>query len=143
MRLHLRMGQILLPDVPGTDSARIHAAGAAATAIYSDRRQAYYIEQDFEQHSHPYESIIERLLSLQVRLPDLILAEGLKDSEYDKIEIMRRAVSEKSVVHHGRLLAVCTDLKLAVLDEKTEQFGLNDYKQITEFIIQYLENYTS
>ena len=136
-------GHDFKPDVPGTDSARIHAAGSFATVIYSNLRQAYYIEQNLEQDSCPYEEVIDRLLSLQVCLPDLILIEGLKNSKYDKIEIIRSAVSEKSVVHNGSLLAVCTDLEHAVADRSIKQFGLNDYEQIAEFIIQYLENHIS
>ncbi|MDO5573546.1 MAG: molybdopterin-guanine dinucleotide biosynthesis protein B [bacterium] len=126
-------GHDFIPDVPGTDSARMHAAGAGTTAIYSDRRQAYYIEQEESQ----FEMVKNRLLTLQKQPLDLILVEGLKNSDYDKIEIMRQAVSKETVVHGGRLLAVCADFT-ADLEQKLPHFGLTEYEQAARWMKRYI-----
>lgn len=137
-------GHDFTPDVPGTDSARIYGAGAYATAVYSDERQTYHTKQKQE----IFEAIRDRLVMLQDEPPELILVEGLKDSAYDKIEIMRREISQESVVHGGRVLAVCNDFEYSETDrvkdmdqvhiyEKMKQFGISDYEQTARFIIEH------
>lgn len=123
-------GHDFVPDVPGTDSARLHAAGAYATAIYSEERQVYYTEQK----NVSFEEIKNRLTALQKEPFDLLLVEGLKDSEYDKIEIMRKEISEQSAVHGGKLLAVCVDFDVCHAEK---QFSLDDHEQIAQYIIEH------
>ena len=43
---------------------------------------------------------------------DLILVEGLKDSRYPKIEVVRGAVSRRPVCDPSTLLAIMTDVPL-------------------------------
>ncbi len=122
-------GHDFIPDVSGTDSARIHSAGACATVIYSEERQAFYSEQ---KHMS-FEEIKERFFMLQKEPFDLLLVEGLKDSPYDKIEVMRKEIADQSAVHDGKLLAMCADFDTNNVCNK--QFWLEDYTSIAQFII--------
>lgn len=67
---------------------------------------------------------------------DLILVEGMKDSFYPKIEVVRKAVSTEAVSNpEGRFLIV-TDLEPSAFPEKTAGFGDIDLilKQIRNII---------
>ena len=62
-------------DVPGTDSWRHRAAGAFGTAVYSAGR--IFLTRE-------YEGADERLLCSAFPDADIILLEGLKDSDHPK-----------------------------------------------------------
>ncbi|MCI6092883.1 molybdopterin-guanine dinucleotide biosynthesis protein B [bacterium] len=85
-------------DVPGTDSYRIREAGAYGTAVFSKYRSFVYKENCRE----TIEEMIDRFPEA-----DLILVEGMKDSTYPKIEVVRREISDKPVSNpEGRFLIV-------------------------------------
>jgi len=67
------------PDVPGTDSWKHRQAGAAATAVVSSRRTAW-----FEQRSRELPFLVERMAP-EV---DLILVEGWKTERYPKLVLI-------------------------------------------------------
>lgn len=85
------------PDVPGTDSWRLRKAGAEQTAVYSDRRQMILRQTggEFTKLAREFENV------------DIILVEGLKDSAYPKIELVRG--TGRPVCAPETLLAVMTD----------------------------------
>ncbi len=137
-------GHDFVPDVPGTDSFRYRQAGAEATAVFSDRRQSYYTGQA----GADFQTVCTRLCHLSEKPLQLILVEGLKNSDYDKIEIMRREISEESIVHGGRLLAVCADFPPferagTQTTGETENmlpqvFGLQDQEAVADYILRWL-----
>lgn len=93
------------PDRPGTDSHRLREAGADAVAVYSATRSMVTKEE-----AGP---ALEGLLAL-CREADLILLEGGKNSPCPKIEVVRGAVSGRSVCDPATLIALCTDTGLTI-----------------------------
>lgn len=68
-------GHDFTPDVPGTDSFRHREAGAYGTAVYSDHR--FMVTRQWEQAD-------EKFLMGMFPEADIILIEGLKNSDYPK-----------------------------------------------------------
>lgn len=100
-------------DVPATDSYRMSEAGAYGVAVFSKNR--FFIHKEIE--NTECEMMMEMFPEA-----DVILVEGMKDSSYPKIEIVRKGISEASVSNpEGRFLIV-TDCD-EPLGEKTMGFG--------------------
>lgn len=106
-------------DIKGTDSYRFYELGAAGVAVYSDyqtfihKRQKYNVEELIEQ-MHEY---------------DVVIIEGLKDSAYPKVEVVRSAVSTTSVCDPDTLICIATDSKY--LDKsRCPVYGLNDVYEV-------------
>ncbi len=93
-------GHDCFTDAPNTDTAFFSERGAVCTAIFSDSRFAFH---GFD--SVCAETLVEKMKQLPAP-PDVIIIEGLKDSAYPKVEVLRRGVSEKSVC--GRETLMCT-----------------------------------
>lgn len=122
-------GHDFAPDVPGTDSFRLSAAGAEGVSVFSGHR--FMTVQKTEEAS------VESLLQLFGDM-DLILLEGLKDSSYPKLEIVRGAVSKRSVCPTETLLAVVTDTDITV--EGVPSLPLNDAGSAASLIGRYMES---
>ena len=80
------------PDREGTDSWRHRAAGARASAVFSARRWALFRDGEPE---------LETLLDLMCDM-DLILAEGLKGSEWPKVVVLGGRAGPDSPAGLGR-----------------------------------------
>ena len=93
-------GHDFIPDVPGTDSYRHKAAGAYGTVVYSEKRFCLVKEETGHQAADFFGYFNDA---------DLILLEGMKDSAYPKIEVMRREVSKRSVCKKETVKAYVTD----------------------------------
>ena len=93
-------GHDFIPDVPGTDSYRHKAAGAYGTVVYSENRFCLVKEETGHQGADFFGYFNDA---------DLILLEGMKDSDYPKIEVMRREASKKSVCKKETIKAYVTD----------------------------------
>ncbi len=104
-------GHDFIPDVPGTDSYRHKAAGAYGTVVYSENRFCLVKEEKEHQAENFFGYFYDA---------DLILLEGMKESAYPKIEVMRREVSKKSVCRKETIKAYVTDF----LPEKIQDFDL-------------------
>ena len=93
-------GHGFTPDVPGTDSFRLKAAGADAVLVYSDE-----LLELVEQAEAPgVEQMITRLLRQTPRAPDLVLVEGCKDSAYPKL-LLQGGESREELQEKGLRLA--------------------------------------
>ena len=117
-------GHDFSPDVPGTDSWRYGQAGACGYAISSPQRyqlvrRAQVDERDF------FSAFPEA---------DVILLEGFKDSAYPKIEVVRAGNSERPVCDPATLLAVASDLPLAV--DGVPTVGLDDVEIMADLILR-------
>ena len=115
------------PDVPGTDSYRFSAAGADGVSVFSDKR--YMLVRQAGGTS--VDALIEAFADM-----DLVLIEGLKDSRYPKIEIVRGAVSDASVCPPETLLAVMTDTSVTV--NNVQSFALDDTISAVAVIDSYM-----
>ncbi len=91
-------------DKEGKDSWRHARAGADTVVVASPHKLA--MVKDMHQTEIPLETIAERYF-YDV---DLILAEGYKSGEYNKVEIFRSSVHKKPLFSNDeRLLATVTD----------------------------------
>lgn len=116
------------PDVPGTDSHRLRAAGAYGAAVYSSAR--YMLAEEREGVTVPE-------LAAYFPEADLILLEGGKHSYYPKIEVIRAAISTKMVCDPDTLLAVCTDT--GIVPPGVPALPLDDYTGVCSRIQEYLQ----
>ena len=119
-------GHEFTPDVPGTDSYRYRQAGAWGSAIYSAGRFMVVKEEP---------GIDEQKLIALFPEADLILLEGLKDSDYKKIELVREGISKKCVCRPDTLLAVMSDLLVEPAGVRRIAYG--DYEEAACLLKQY------
>lgn len=115
-------------DVKGTDSYRHKEAGAYGSAVFSNNK--FMIVKDNKDTKE------EELMRF---FPEahIILLEGFKNSDYPKVEIVRKGNSTKSVCKRESLLAIISDCDL---DEKDIRIiELNDINSIAKFLIDYVE----
>lgn len=120
-------GHDFTPDRPGTDSFQLRQAGAEGTAVYSAARYQVVRDRagmDPAQLSGFFEDV------------DLILLEGGKETDYPKLELLRRGVSEGLASRNGELLAVCTDLPDTFAPT---QLALDDYEGAADLICTWLQ----
>jgi molybdopterin-guanine dinucleotide biosynthesis protein MobB len=118
------------PDVPGTDSFRLKAAGASGTAVYSTER--WMAVKDAR--GTTAEQMAEHFPDA-----DLILLEGGKASPYPKIEIVRKGIFAPASApvpasDPAALLALCTDGDFRVAG--VPSFSLDDYEGLAAFVME-------
>ncbi|MBU3875007.1 molybdopterin-guanine dinucleotide biosynthesis protein B [Faecalicatena sp. AGMB00832] len=100
-------------DVPGTDSDRFQKAGAYGTAVFSPHHSMVVKEE--------CNTGIEEMIS-QFPEAEFIIIEGMKNSEYPKIELVRNGISDQPVSNpEGRILIV-TDYEKGKFEEETVGF---------------------
>lgn len=100
-------------DIPDTDSFWLKEAGAYGTAVFSDARIFVHKTGSGERE----EEMIRMFPEAEV-----ILFEGLKESSYPKIEVIREGISERPVSNaEGRFLIV-TDRNKEEYEEETADF---------------------
>lgn len=105
-------------DIPGTDSYRFQESGAYGTAVFSNKR--IFIHKIGEGQC-------ENTLIPLFPEADIIFIEGMKESAYPKIEVVREDISCRLVSNPiGRFLVV-TDLKSKVFNEVTVAFEDIDF----------------
>ena len=125
-------------DVPGTDTWKFGEAGACGTLVFSGTK---YMMVKYQ----PAPEMNELIACFPEA--DIILLEGLKYSEYPKIEVIRRGNSSRSVCDPRFLLGIVTDLTKEELryedDIQTDSkgavlplFDLNEVKPLAEWICQ-------
>lgn len=111
-------------DKPGTDSYRFGEAGAYGTAVFSDYRSFVHKKGTGERE--------EELIRLFPEA-DIIFLEGMKDSRYPKIEVIRDGVSVRPVSDpRGRFLIV-TDRDPKEYQEETA--GLEEIDRIIGMVL--------
>lgn len=126
-------------DVPGTDTFAHFQAGAYGTVVFSEHKFMVVKKQPEEARA---EQMTPEQLASWFPEADLILLEGFKDSDYPKLEIIRRGNSSDCVCKEHNLRAVATDLdrgEITGLPEEVAVFGLEDTEQIARFIVKELQ----
>lgn len=111
-------------DISGTDSYRLKEAGAYGTAVFSDSR--IFI------HKTGTVGTVKQLAGMFPEA-EIIFLEGMKESAYPKIEVLREGISRIPVSNpEGRFLIV-TDREPKEYQEETA--GFDDIERIAELII--------
>ena len=123
-------GHDVFSDMPDSDTDRFIQAGAAGTAVFSGKRyQQYYAESTDER------KIIESM-SMMKAPPDVIIIEGMKDSLYPKIEVVRREIRNESTCAPETLICIATDC-ISPKSVDCPVFGLDDEKGIFLCLMEY------
>ena len=118
--VHKHDGHSFAADREGTDTCRFLAAGALGAAIFDGEKfQAV-----------KFAAVTERDLIALYPEADLILLEGFKWTDYPKIELVRRSVSEKPVCDPDTLLALVTDTDCRIPGLPT--FAFEDIELLAE-----------
>ena len=115
-------------DQPGKDSYEHREAGATEVLVASAERWALM----HELRGAP-EPTTERLIGLMTPV-DLVLIEGFKREDHDKIEVHRPVLGKPLLcVHDPHIVAVASDAALAGLS--VPRLDLNDAAAIADFVI--------
>lgn len=119
-------------DIPGKDSFRIKQAGAFETLIFNQKRSALITEHTNDSFN------LEKAITNMSSDNNIILVEGLKSMTYPKIEVYRENISkEKLFENDSTIIAVASDFNL---NAKIKNLDLNNYKQISDFIVSKYNN---
>lgn len=114
-------------DHEGTDSYKHKAAGASNVIVYSKSKLMM-----IKDHKEPH---LEEMIALQ-KYMDVIILEGMKYSDYPKLEIVRSERSRESVCRKETLLALVTDTDLQI--EGVKSIGLDDEEKILEVVLAFM-----
>ena len=118
-------------DIKGTDSFRMKEAGAYGTAVFSSYRIFIHKTGTGEKD--------EELIGMFPEA-DVILIEGMKESEHSKIEVIRKEISKMPVSNpKGRFLIV-TDWESEIYDEPVMRF--DQVEEIADRLLDQLQNRT-
>lgn len=111
-------------DIPDTDTYRFSKSGAYGVAAFSDNRMFIHRQGMGETEQEIMQMFPEA---------EVILIEGLKESKYRKIEVIRGAISKEPVSDkEGRFLIV-TDLPQDFLEETC--LGFDEIDKIVDMIM--------
>lgn len=121
-------GHEYVMDHEGTDTWRYRLAGAECSVIYSDTQ--YSINRRGRAR-------VEELITLCGDV-DVVIVEGLKASDYPKIEVVRRAVSAAPVCDMDSLICIATDV-VSQEDVKCPVFGMDDIQGIFLCLKDYFQ----
>jgi molybdopterin molybdotransferase len=130
-------------DKPGKDSYRLRKSGADQMIISTNERVAYIKETPAQAMSFD-----ETVAMLDHSLIDLVLIEGFKNENYDKIELYR-ASQNKPLLYtsNDRVCAIAHD-GLSPDDQKLikqtniTELDLNNIEQVAQFVLQYVTTKT-
>ncbi len=127
-------GHDCFSDLPESDTAQFAASGADCTAIFSEKRFAFNANQKLNERK-----LIEEMLSLS-NVPDIIILEGFKNSDYPKIEVMRKCISTKSVCKKESILCRAADFSESPGDS-LPLFSADEAGKIADYVLQKLKSY--
>lgn len=110
-------------DQPGKDTWKHYHAGAQQVMISSPSSYAIYkrIEKELT---------IDELLNHNKEV-DIVLIEGYKRANMQKIEVVRKERSTEMICSPNEVLAVASDINF---DIEKPLFDINDYLSISDFI---------
>lgn len=108
-------GHDYVMDYEGTDTYRFSRAGAKCSAIFSDTQYSM---------NRKGKASIQEMLTL-CKDVDVVMIEGMKDSPFPKVEIVRQAVSDKPVCGESSLICIATDV-VSRKDVKCQVFDMED-----------------
>lgn len=111
-------------DIPGTDSFLLKEAGAYGTAVFSDSRVFIHKTGAGDNESDLIAMFPEA---------DIIFLEGLKDTAFPKIEIIREGISKYPVSNREGRFLIVTDRNPEDYEEETAGFG--EIRQIVDRIL--------
>ncbi|KAB8310168.1 molybdopterin-guanine dinucleotide biosynthesis protein B [Rahnella sp. BCC 1045] len=124
-------------DTPGKDSFVLRKAGADQTMVASSSRWALMTETP-EQDEPNLEYLAARFDSNNL---DMILVEGFKHEEIDKIMLYRKETGkslESLIDLH--VIAVASDDLFIPVSQAISILNINEVDKVGEFVLQWLKN---
>lgn len=124
-------------DKPGKDSFELRESGADQIVVASRNRTAIIIEKPDSKYEP---ELSEALVNLQTNSLDLVLVEGFKHADFNKIELHREALGKPYIYPNDpNVIAIAVDHEI---DEATPVniLDLNQPQQIADFIENKLMN---
>ena len=119
-------------DKEGKDTDRLKKAGAKAIAITSNSKYALIADCDQRKSFH-------ELIDLLPTDIDIVVGEGFKDEEIDKILVYRKGGKEITDIHDLNIIAYATDSN-QLFSDKQNVLNINNEEEIADFIIdKYLK----
>lgn len=120
-------------DIPGKDSYELRHAGATQMLVASRQRWALMTETP-EVKQEP--DLLSLLTQLDYQHLDLILVEGFKHENYQKIEVYRPSMGKTPFYpDDNSIIAIATDGDLTVATERPI-LNLNKLDEIVTFILK-------
>ncbi len=132
-------------DHPGKDSHELRYAGADKILVASRRRMAL-IEEFEDQSEEP--TLEQSLLALKPDTLDIVMVEGFKKAHFPKIELHRHELGKPLMFPNDPdVIAIvcdmsCSDMETAMTSPLISHFKLDQLDEITNFIIQYLNDFS-
>lgn len=93
-------GHEYVMDHEGTDTYRFTRAGAVSSAIFSDTQYSIHCRK---------KTTVEELIA-RCEGTDIVILEGMKESSYPKVEVVRKERSHKPVCDVNTLICIATDV---------------------------------
>ena len=125
-------------DHPGKDSYELREAGASQMLIASHKRMALITEFD-EGRGEP--SLADALSGLNLQNLDLILVEGFKHENFQKIELHRPQLNKSLFFpDDSNIIAIASDAPISENSNLLPKLNLNNPEQIVQFIIDNIIN---
>jgi len=120
-------------DIPGKDSYELRHAGAKQMLVASKNRWALVTETPDEKDEA---DLMKLLKQLDHEKLDLILVEGFKHENFDKIELHRPSLG-KPVLYpdDNNIIAIITDEDNAI-NSQLPIMDINNVTSITEFLVK-------
>ncbi len=116
-------------DTPGKDSWRHRNAGATEVMVGSKSRWA--LMHELRGAAEPdLDTLIARMSPV-----DLVLVEGFKTAQHDKIEVYRDGIEEPPIAYtDSRVVAVASDVRLERLGKGVTRLNINEPRAVADFI---------
>jgi molybdopterin-guanine dinucleotide biosynthesis adapter protein len=115
-------------DVPGRDTYRLFAAGASHVSLVAQDRAVHTHRFDEEP---PLELVLGEIFGV-----DLVLLEGYKRRDVDKVEVVRRACDPVPIEGLARRIACVTDVEGLMVP--CPRFSLEDAVGLADFVMGWL-----
>ncbi|MCM1101519.1 MAG: molybdopterin-guanine dinucleotide biosynthesis protein B [Clostridium sp.] len=119
-------GHEYVMDHEGTDTYRFREAGAVCSAIFSDTQYSV---------NHKGRASVEEMIA-RCGDADVVILEGMKDSAYPKVEVVRKARSSVPVCDPDSLICIATDV-VSPEDVQCPVFGMDDIQGIFLCVKKY------
>ena len=120
-------------DVEGTDSDKLSKSGAYGVAVFSKNR--IFVHKKLNSGLEKERKMEQELID-QFPEADIIFLEGMKNSEYLKIEVIRKEISKEIVSNSKGRFLIATDWDLNDFEENC--LNLNDIEGIGQVIERLL-----
>ena len=123
-------------DKPGKDSFELRKAGADQVLLASDKRSALITEYE-EVTNCSLEKLINKL---DLESIDLVIVEGFKHEQFEKIELFRPSLGKEPIFPNDKsVIAVASDVKLDT--GNLPLININVPEEVAGFINRWLDKF--